>query len=235
MSTPPQPLTDLTLVSAPRCSLAIFSAVLAAYGSPAAMFAADLYAILVGYGLDPAVALAFFVHESSCGTAGIAQRTLGWGNVRPAALACVGKKSRRTGVINNFAAYASWADGLHDWAAYILCRYVLRNLETVRQIIPIYAPTSDRNNPDAYINAVLTNVARWQAESAAHADPWASWGTTAPLVKEHAIPRRWVREGDMGPALTPEVYRPDGSASLQWFAGGLIIWLGGDRTEVVRG
>jgi hypothetical protein len=218
----------LPVMAESRIAPAVFAGVLAAVNSPAAPDAAALYEIPLSWGLDPAVALAFFRHESRCGTQGVAVRTRNWGNLRKGQ----GNHLRNA---EGWAWYATWADGLRDWCTLIATVYVPRGHTTVETIVPVYAPSSDGNVPAAYIAAVRADVARWQAQSAAIADPWAGWGEAAPLAREHAIPRRWAREGNLGAALGPEIYRPDGGASVQWFAHGAILWLGGDRTEVVRG
>jgi hypothetical protein len=51
-------MNGLSFVSAPRVSADSFARVLVRAGSPAASDAANLYAIIVSYHLDPAIALA---------------------------------------------------------------------------------------------------------------------------------------------------------------------------------
>jgi hypothetical protein len=194
--------------------------------SPAAADAC--YQAIIDHGIDPAVGLAFFRHESSFGTAGVAARTKGWGNIVVAALACVGAASRRTGQDGRFAAYATWADGAHDWAAYMRCRYLERGMATVESIIPIYAPSSDGNKPSAYIAAVRADVARWvaQGDPPAPPDPWAAWGLAYPLPetqREYGIPSAWLADGGrLGAALSDEIPTPWGAARI--FEDGAIVW-----------
>lgn len=226
---------DLTFISPPRITPEVFSAVLAARRSPAMSRAAHLYGRCVHRGVCPGVALAFYEHESSCGTAGAAQVTNSWGNNRKSRGRAT-KVGPVKGSSGNFAHYASIDDALEDWLDHILLGYVGGDvlggisLPTVGAAIPIYAPSSDNNKPLSYLAAVLRDVNRWRAAP----DPWAAWGDAAPLVPEWSIPRRWAQEGNLGPALGPEQHRPGGGAAVQWFANGAVIWLGGERTEVVR-
>jgi hypothetical protein len=149
---------DLTLLSAPRISVHQFTRVLDKYHSPALIEADALYATCLSYKLDPAVALAFFVHESTCGTQGKARETRNWGNIR------VGQ-GRQEKNANGWAWYRTWNDGLADWCQLINRLYIVRwSLTTVAQMVPRYAPRSDGNAPTAYIKTVLALVNGWQAQ-----------------------------------------------------------------------
>ena len=149
---------DLTLLSAPRISIHQFTRVLDKYHSPALSEADALYATCLAHKFDPAVALAFFVHESSAGTQGKARITLNWGNIR------IGQ-GRQLRNANGWAWYRTWNDGLADWCQLLNRLYIVRwSLSTVAQMIPRYAPRSDGNAPTAYIKTVLALVASWQAQ-----------------------------------------------------------------------
>ena len=78
---------SLSFVSAPRMSAESFARVLVRAGSSAAPDAANFYAIICSYNLDPAIALAMFCHESTYGKYGVANRSLNWGNLRRGARA----------------------------------------------------------------------------------------------------------------------------------------------------
>jgi hypothetical protein len=151
----------LTFKSEPRISQESFVAILQRAGSPAAPDAAALYNIITSYGLDPAVALAFFKHESSfCQAGACANNNLrNWGMQRRPI-----KAERSTGIVNGFARYASWQDSVSDWCELILYRYVNRGADTVEKAIPIYAPSSDNNVPSAYINTIRRVVASWAGQ-----------------------------------------------------------------------
>lgn len=153
----------LTFQSAPRISRQTFTQVLQSNGSPAAPYANEIYDIFVEYGLDPAVALAFFAHESSYCKAGVCidHDTKSWGNMRAAY-----NRTRIVGVAPGpFVRYRSWQDSARDWSELILYRYVNRGLDTVAKAIPVYAPASDNNVPSAYIRSVNGMVAQWQGIS----------------------------------------------------------------------
>lgn len=150
----------LLFVHPPRITAATFARVLHAAHSPAAPDAAALFAIPVAYGLDPALALAFFGHESRFGTQGIAVKTRNWGNLRRS-------QGRALRVQGGWAWYATWADSLADWCTLIQHRYVGRGLDTPAKALPVYAPSSDGNAPARYAAAVAAMVARWQAEETA--------------------------------------------------------------------
>lgn len=151
----------LTFKSAPRISPESFAAILQRAGSPAAPEAAALYSVIVGYGLDPAVALAFFQHESSfCLAGACANNSLhNWGMLRRAV-----KPERAVGSASGFVRYASWEDGVSDWCELILFRYVNKGADTIEKVIPIYAPSSDSNVPSAYINTIRRVVAAWAGQ-----------------------------------------------------------------------
>lgn len=156
-------MADLSFVNRPRISLALFARVLADADSPAAPEAVAIYAALVARGLDPAVALAFFQHESSYGLKGVARSTRNWGNLRKS-------QGRATKVEKGWAHYATWAASAEDWADLIMRRYVGRGLATVRVALPVYAPSSDNNVPERYADAVVALVGRWSAAEQATAD-----------------------------------------------------------------
>jgi hypothetical protein len=150
-------LYDLTFIAPPRISLGQFTRALERAQSPALKEATELYQTCITFGVDPAVALAFFKHESSCGTAGVARETRNWGNIRRS-------QGRALRVANGWAYYASWKDSLADWCQLITSQYVQRwKLTSLRLALPRYAPTSDGNAPNKYIDAVLADVSAWIA------------------------------------------------------------------------
>jgi Mannosyl-glycoprotein endo-beta-N-acetylglucosaminidase len=147
----------------PSISAAFINRVLALGHSPARGTGAALYRLGVQYGIDPAYALAFFLHESGLGTTGVAVATLSLGNIR-----C----SNGYSCIDGFRAYASWEQGYRDWYRLILYGYVEGQITiplaghvctTVEQIIPVYAPSSDHNDVAAYIAAIRNAVSTWRA------------------------------------------------------------------------
>lgn len=157
-------MSELSFVHAPRMSTESFARVLFRNGSPAAAAAADLYAIICSCNLDPAIALAFFAHESTYGKYGVANRSLNWGNLR--------RGPRAYKIESGFGFYHAWAESLRDWCELITNRYVGRGLGTVELAIPVYAPSSDGNAPARYIAFVRQLVEGWAAAEATSAgDP----------------------------------------------------------------
>jgi hypothetical protein len=144
------------VVGRPTVSANFINRVLAAYHSPAVNTGQALYADGVMYGIDPAFALAFFLEESNFGTAGIAQVTHSLGNIRctPGYPSCY----------QGFRQYSTWQDGYLDWYKLIRNVYATQwGLTTVDQIIPVYAPSSDNNNVQAYIATVEHAVTTWRS------------------------------------------------------------------------
>ena len=115
-----------------------------------------LYDLGVRYGIDPAYALAFFVHESGCGTRGVARFTKSLGNIR------------WTDGFDNYEGYRSyqtWEQGIEDWYKLITDLYIDGwGLRTVDAIVPRYAPYGDNNNPPTYIAAVKQMVDTWRCK-----------------------------------------------------------------------
>ena len=155
---PPSALPGAHAVSGvPTISADKIAQVLKQYNSPAVGASQAIYDLGVKYQIDPAYALAFFIHESSAGTKGIAVTTRSLGNIR---------QTTNSGFegYNGFRKYPSWEVGAEDWYKLIKNLYIGGwNLTTVEQIIPKYAPSEDNNNPASYINAVNTLVDSWRS------------------------------------------------------------------------
>lgn len=146
----------LAMLNPPRISRDYFIEVLQKAGSPAAPVAGFCYDIVKSYGLDPAIALAFFQHESSFGKAGVAVRSLNWGNLR--------KGARAREIKGGFAYYDDWRDGLRDWCDLIRNVYIGQwGRDTVDRVIAKYAPSEDGNVPARYAAAVEEQVQEWSA------------------------------------------------------------------------
>ncbi len=150
-----QQASSYSVLGTPTVSAAFMNQVLAANHSPAAGKGQALFDYGVQYGVDPVYALAFFMHESSFGTTGIAQYTLSLGNLR-----CIPIYSCYDG----FSSFPTWEAGFEAWYQLIRNVYVdTWHLVTIEQIIPTYAPSSDHNNVGAYINAIESAVDSWRA------------------------------------------------------------------------
>ncbi|RAQ94579.1 glucosaminidase domain-containing protein [Thermogemmatispora tikiterensis] len=152
----PQPASPYVLAGPPSVSPALIDLVLTSYHSPAAGKGQALYDDGIEYGIDPVYALAFFFHESTFGTAGIAQTTLSLGNLR-----CIPDAA----CIDGFAAFPSWEAGFVAWYRLIRTVYIDSwGLTTVEEIIPRYAPAADHNDVTGYIRAVEAAVDTWRSE-----------------------------------------------------------------------
>ncbi len=144
-----------SVIGQPTISAAFINRVLNAYNSPAAGTGQALYDLGVKYGIDPAFALAFFLHESTLGKYGMATVTLSLGNLR-----CIPNYP----CVNGYAGFSSWQQGYEEWYKLIRNLYVaVWGKTTVAEIIPTYAPSSDNNNVEGYIAAVEHSIDTWHA------------------------------------------------------------------------
>ena len=149
-----------SLIGPPTISADDVEAVLRQYNSPAVGTGSVWIELGQKYGIDPAYALAFFVHESTAGT------NPGWAGLKPG-----GESTHNIGNIicagysrcfGRFRDYTSWDEGIDDWYKLIANEYIDgRGAQTIEQIIPIYAPAFE-NNVDAYVNAVVSTVDTWR-------------------------------------------------------------------------
>jgi hypothetical protein len=145
------------VIGQPSLSADFINQVLDHYQSPAAGKGQALYDYGVKYSIDPAYALAFFMHESSFGKTGVAKVTRSLGNIRA---------SEGYQQFDGYRKYRTWEDGFVDWYKLISDQYVRQwKLTTVDQIIPVYAPSSDNNDVAAYIQSVKTAVDTWRGGS----------------------------------------------------------------------
>jgi hypothetical protein len=145
---------DYNLIAPPSISAAAIDAVLASFSSPAVGTGAAFYDLGVKYGIDPAFALAFYIHESAAGTKGVARFTHGIGNIRTT----LGYKD-----YEGYRSYDTYEQGIEDWYKLIKELYVDGwGLRTPNAIIQRYAPWGDNNNPDIYAANVMQMVDSWQ-------------------------------------------------------------------------
>lgn len=154
----PQHLGPYSVVGPNSLSVDFMNRVLASYHSPAAGKAQYLYDYGVKYGLDSAYALAFFMHESSFGTTGVARTTKSLSNMRCVPeYPCLNENG-------GYAIFSSWEQGFEAWFKLIRNLYVnIWGRATVDQIIPKYAPNSDGNNENGYIANLKRTIDTWHA------------------------------------------------------------------------
>jgi len=147
-----------SVIGKPSITVNFINEVLASYNSPAAGKGQTLYDLGVKYGIDPSFALAFFMHESTFGTAGVARVTLSLSNMR-----CVPAYSCYN-YNGGYAQFSSWEQGFEAWYKLIRNLYVAQfGFSTIDQIIPTYAPTSDHNNEAEYIASLKHAIDTWRA------------------------------------------------------------------------
>lgn len=135
----------------PSCTPDQIQTFLEKMGSPAAQekgFSQALYDACTQRNIDPAVAVGFFLQESTCGRYGRGHDNHSMGNIK-------GTAPESGGTDGTFRRYGSWAEGARDWARLIDESYVQkRGLQTLSQVISVYAPSSDGNNERGYVSTV---------------------------------------------------------------------------------
>lgn len=154
------PAGQHAVLGEPTVSAQFVNNVLAHYGSPAQGTGQIWIDMGHRYGIDPAYALAFFIHESSAGT------NPGWAGNKPGGatthnignIICAGYAT----CFGRFRDYNSWDAGIEDWYKLISKEYVGdRGAVTVEQIIPIYAPSFE-NDVNNYVNTVVDLANDWR-------------------------------------------------------------------------
>jgi len=151
-----------TVQRSPSLSSKFIDHILCKASSPACGTGESLYNYGVVTGIDPAIALAFFQHESKFGLYGVAHNNKGIGNIR----CTYGYRC-----FNGFRAYTTWQAGYQDWYHLIKDGYINGSVSnqcpctTISTIIPVYAPSTE-NDIQGYITAVTSAVTKWRAEAA---------------------------------------------------------------------
>lgn len=159
---PPPIAGDLALKGPPTITPDKIDQVLKSFDSPAAGLGQHIYDEGVKRGINPAVALAFFVQESSAGTKGVATETNSWGNI---------KGEGPAGSYKGFKAYDNFQQGVDDWYRLIDDKYLApkdeggRGYTHLSQVIHTYAPGSDNNNERAYVANVKGMVQGWESQT----------------------------------------------------------------------
>jgi hypothetical protein len=149
----------------PSISRDVYIAIWCEAGSEACQEAGAMYDILVEAGIDPVVEAAQASHETGLGTAGVG----GPGIRNPHGVQCHAGDGRvadsRVPWGNGCAGvYASYSDAVRTWARVIILEYVNAGLTTPALAVWKYAPTSDGNNPPAYIADMERKIDAWRAQ-----------------------------------------------------------------------
>lgn len=205
--------------------------------SPAYGTGADWVALGSAYGIDAAYALAFFSHESTCGT------NTAWAGLKPDGtnthnignIICAGYAT----CYGRFRDYTDWHTGIEDWFRLITVEYIQqRGFTTIDEVIPIYAPAFE-NDVGNYTNVVSQQVAEWRVrfavQSTAHDDaPHGSPLGTAMYelsqgygVGTHAPAETWGGIDLAAPAGTPIVAVLAGTVRLT------TTWPCGNGVEIL--
>jgi hypothetical protein len=163
-----QPLNkNISFLAQPRLSAAFINRVLAAYHSPAAGLGAQIYNLGQQSGVNSDLLLGIFGHESLFGTTGEAHVSRSVGNLR-----CLDSSYApyHTRCANGYAQFPSWLDGIGAFYRLLKVGYidglvtvpiVGHRCTTLAQVIPVWAPVGDGNDPGAYIGDVLTFLHTW--------------------------------------------------------------------------
>lgn len=154
----------VNLTSPADITLEAFSKVLSDANSPAAGSSEAMYNAVVAEGISVAFFLACFFHESQFGKVGICYiyQTRSPGNTRSST---IGVKSFITDPVKGrYVKYATWGQGARDMAHRLIAPgfdYDKAGATTIAQIMPIFAPVKDGNNPDIYISKVVKMINQW--------------------------------------------------------------------------
>jgi hypothetical protein len=155
---------DYALKGPPSLTPQQIDSILAEYGSPATGTGEVWYNLGLQYGIDPAFAVAFFIHESGAGS------NPAWAGIKPGGgtthnvgnIICAGYAT----CYGRFRDYPSWSEGIEDWYRLIDVEYLQgRGHKTVADIIPVYAPSFE-NDVNGYVNAVHNLVDQWRTAGA---------------------------------------------------------------------
>ncbi len=183
-------LGDYPILAAPSIGLTQFRSVLVAANSPAASEAPGLYDAAIQYGVDPAVLLAVFQHESSFGKAGAAVSTHNVGNLvyTGASVPFGAVKSGR------WASYPTWTASAQDTARLLSVygRNAIRpgvDTSSILSFPKVWAPSSDGNSPSNYGASLSRSIAGWTGRTGTVVAPRAAVKPRAPALAPVTKPK----------------------------------------------
>jgi hypothetical protein len=156
---PPPPADALVIGVAPSISLAAFRRALLRNGEPLNIVETErVYTLCSWLDLDPAFLLALWLREGGrpLGSSPLQQQTRGPINIK----AAPGEWRPTAGQGGaKWLAFESWQLGAMAAIIHLKNVYGWSGQHTVRQIVPILAPTSDGNDVERYIASVLEDMA----------------------------------------------------------------------------
>jgi murein DD-endopeptidase MepM/ murein hydrolase activator NlpD len=194
----PNPPGDYHLRAPPSLTAAQIDNILASYGSPATGSGQAWVDMGLKYNIDPAFAVAFFIHESTAGT------NPGWAGIKSDGttthnvgnIICAGYPT----CYGRFRDYGSWEEGIEDWYRLIDEEYIKgRGTQTVAEIIPIYAPAFE-NDVQLYVTTVEQLVDSWRMGGIGVSSDDAPAGN--PLNATNAVMTQGYGIGTHAPAAT---------------------------------
>lgn len=176
---------DFPILGAPSIGLGTFRNVLTNAGSPAAPEAIGMYNAAISQGVDPAVLLAVFGHESSYGSAGIAVGTRNGFGLRFYGNDSYGGVAGGPG--NGWYTFPTWTAGAQHVSELLASGMYggSTSYNTVRTFPARYAPSSDGNNPASYGASLAANISAWSGSSGV---PLAAPAVAAAPVTSAAAP-----------------------------------------------
>jgi hypothetical protein len=160
LSPPGLPPGDYSLRGAPSLSASEIDSILEGYGSPATGTGQSWIDLGHHYEIDPAYAVAFFIHESSAGThpAWAGHKPDGETTHNVGNIICAGYPNCH----GRFRDYDSWEEGIEDWYRLIDEEYIKgRGHKTLDDVLPIYAPAVE-NDVNGYVGTVKRLVDGWR-------------------------------------------------------------------------
>ena len=216
---------DYPLLGPPSISVGAFTSILQAAKSPAASEATGIFNALVKYGVDPAVGLAIFQHESSFGKSGTATKTLSIGNSRYYGDQGLGITKYVTASNGSFANYPSYTVAAEDLGRLLSSSMYGKsaNYNTVRTFAAKYAPAADHNSPSGYGAAVANSLAKWTGSAGAAFTGAAATLTTHELHVQHLASLAAMGKGATGAASSAIAGLNTNHLLVLLAAGGILL------------
>lgn len=152
-------LPDLTVIGGnPMITLAQFIGSLQRHNAPLSVIEMErVYRLAMWLQVEPAFLIALWKHEggSPLGSSELQRQTFNPLNIKAPAT-----EWRKIVQSNGsmFYWYESFQIGLMQAVLHLKVQYGAQGLTTVREILPVFAPSSDGNNVEAYIRSVLEDM-----------------------------------------------------------------------------
>jgi hypothetical protein len=156
----PKDMTQTYVIGVkPSCTLAQFRAFLVRRNAPITVEVIErIYTLAQWLDIDPAFLAALWYAEQGSSNHALGDTAVGRATRNPLNIKAYGRWPHVSvgGVMWN--QYESWQLGLMHGIMHLKQIYGASGLLTVEQIIPVFAPVSDGNKPQAYINRLLATM-----------------------------------------------------------------------------